>query len=164
MKKILLVPLLIAISASVAIAAGSQKSSAPETKSEIRAYNKGVDLLMKKKFDRAEKQFRKAIDKKEAFAEAHNNLAYALRKQGPKHYDEALKHYNRAIALNGNLPEPYMYRGVLHTQMGNYDAAASDLQVLAGLQPKLAEELRYVIDNRREKEPEQFFGVTQRLN
>lgn len=63
-------------------------------------------------------------------AEARNNLAYTLRKQGPENYDEALKHYNRAIALKPELDEPYMYRGVLYVQMSKKSLALEDHSTL----------------------------------
>ena len=120
--------------------------------------------MLDKKFAKAEKQFRKALARNARFAEANNNLAYSLRKQGPDHYAEALKHYNRAIELKPALAEAYMYRGVLHTQMGNTAMALEDHQKLLSMNPTLAAELEYVVKNGREKEPEQFFGVSQRID
>jgi len=146
---------------SQAMGAGSS-SVAPSVEKDIKYYNKGVELMLDKKFARAEKQFRKSLKQNESFAEAHNNLAYTLRKQGAAYFDEALKHYNRAIQLNPALPEPFMYRGVLHVQMGNRDLALADHQTLLAMNPGLADELEYVISNGREKEPEQFFGVSTR--
>jgi tetratricopeptide (TPR) repeat protein len=96
-----------------------------------KTYNAGVELMMDKKFALAEKQFRKALAINEHFAEAHNNVAYTLRKQSPEHYDEALKHYNRSIALKPGLDEPYMYRGVLYVQMGKKSMALDDHSALA---------------------------------
>jgi Flp pilus assembly protein TadD len=161
MKIILVTIGLLTLLAAPAFGAGSP-SMTPSVDKEIQYYNKGVDLMMNKKFSKAEKQFRKALDRKERFAEAHNNLAYVLRKQGPEHYEEALSHYNRAIAINPRLSQPYMYRGVLYMQMGDTDAARKDLATLTGMDPGLAKELAYVIENGREKEPEQFFGVSPR--
>ena len=117
--------------------------------------------MIDKKLNDAEIQFRKAIALNERFAEAHNNLAYTLRKQGPENYDEALKHYNRAIALKPSLDEPYMYRGVLYVQMGNKSLALEDHSTLVARKSPLADELQFVVDNGREKEPEQFFGVSR---
>ena len=85
------------------MAAGSA-SSTPAVSKDVKIYNKGVKLMLDKKFGKAEKQFRKALEINERFAEAHNNLAYTLRKQGADHYDEALMQYNRAIELNPKLP------------------------------------------------------------
>ncbi|MGD8701997.1 MAG: tetratricopeptide repeat protein [Desulfosarcina sp.] len=146
----------------ISAAAGSS-SVTPSVSKDVKYYNQGVKLMMDKNFSKAEKQFRKALDRNERFAEAHNNLAYTLRKQGSDNFAEALKHYNRAIALNPNLPEPYMYRGVLHIQMGNKNLAMDDHSKLVSMGSPLAEELQYVVENGREKEPEQFFGVSRKV-
>ena len=148
---------------SNALAAGSS-SSTPAISDHLKSYNKGVKLMQNKEFTSAEMQFRKALAKNEQFAEAHNNLAYTLRKQGPGHYDEALMHYNRAIELNPQLAEPYMYRGVLYVQMDNTALALKDHQKLLDMGSPLAAELEYVVVNGREKEPERFFGVSGRIN
>ena len=137
----------------------SKSSVAPE----VKDYNKGVDLMFDNEFNKAETQFRKALSRNDKFAEAHNNLAYVLRKQGPEHFEEALANYNRAIELKPKLPEPYMYRGVLYVQINNKNRAEKDYQTLTQMSKDLADELRYVIDNGKEKEPEQFFGVSKKL-
>lgn len=162
MKLLAISFVLIFMTVSVAIGAGSQ-SIQPTVSEDVKIYNDGVALMMDKKFVPAEKHFRKALALNERFAEAHNNLAYTLRKQGPEHYDEALKHYNRAIALNPGLDEPYMYRGVLHVQMGNISLAMEDHSTLDAMNSPLADELQFVVENKREKEPEQFFGVSRRI-
>ena len=151
------------MSASLAAAAGSPSMQASPSK-DVKYYNQGVELMMQKRFDRAERQFRKALAANAQFAEAHNNLAYTLRKQGTGRFDEALKHYNRAIELDPGLNEPYMYRGVLHMQMGNRDMALSDHRLLVARNSPLAAELQYVVDNGREKEPERFFGVNGKID
>ena len=156
-----LMALLIGLPVSL-MAAGSS-SYKPAVSKDVKLYNKGVDLMIDKEFVKAEKQFRKALDRNEGFAEAHNNLAYTLRKQGPDFFDEALVHYNRAIELNPNLPEPYMYRGVLYVQMGNNALALEDHKKLLAMNSTLAAELEYVVTNGREKEPEKFFGVSEKL-
>ena len=162
MKRYFIACLLAFVWVSSSFGAGSSAVS-PSVSSETKYYNKGVKLMLAKKFAKAEKQYRKAISKKERFAEAHNNLAYVLRKQGPEYYEEALMHYNRALEINPNLAEAYMYRGVLHIQMGNKELATKDLETLKTLNQDLADELQYVISNGREKEPEQFFGVTRNI-
>lgn len=154
---------LILFSVSVATAAGSPSIKSMTAK-DIQIYNDGVKLMMEKNFSKAEKQFRKALELNENFAEAHNNLAYTLRKQGPDYYDEALKHYNRSIELKPELDEPYMYRGVLYVQMGKENKALADHKTLADRNSPLASELQYVVENGREKEPEQFIGVSRKLD
>ena len=162
MKTLISIFILILFIVPNIMAAGSS-SSTPAVSKDIKIYNKGVKLMLAKKFVKAEKQFREALEINERFAEAHNNLAYTLRKQGADHFDEALMHYNRAIELNPNLPEPYMYRGVLYMQMGNKSLALEDHEKLLAMGSPLAEELEYVVVNGREKEPEQFFGVSRNM-
>lgn len=162
MKSYIVVFLSALIMATNVFAAGSP-ARPPAVAKDVSLYNKGVELMLAKKFARAEKQFRRSIDANERFSEAHNNLAYTLRKQGATNYAEALKHYNRAIELKPRLAEPYMYRGVLHVQMGNQQLALKDHQKLVAIGSELAAELEYVITNGREKEPEKFFGVSPKV-
>ena len=77
---------------SLAYAAGSGSYHSSSSKSAERLYNQGVKLMLDKKFSNAEKKFRSAIKKDTKLAEAHNNLAYTLRKQGPGNYTAALTH------------------------------------------------------------------------
>lgn len=156
---------MIALSALIVVntvfAAGSGASRSSYLSGAERTYNSGVKLMLNKKFDDAEIKFRKAIDRDEQFAEAHNNLAYTLRKQGSSKFEEALSHYNRAIELEPKLAEPYMYRGVLYVQMDKVNLAEQDLETLVSLDSDLADELTHVIEQGKEKTPEQFFGVSK---
>ncbi len=147
------------------LAAGSGSSSSGSSRSskEVKLYNEGVELMLDKKFFLAEMKFRNALDRNDEFAEAHNNLAYVLRKQGPRYFKQAMQHYTMAIDLAPELPEPYMYRGVLHMQLGNEAAARRDHETLVRLDPALAQELEYVIASGQEKQPEQFFGVSREM-
>jgi tetratricopeptide (TPR) repeat protein len=163
MKKMTIAVLISIIFAANVMAAGSSTQS-PAVSKDVKLYNKGVTLMLEKKFAKAEKQFRKSLRVNDQFAEAHNNLAYTLRKQGAQYYEEALAHYNKAIELGPDLPEPYMYRGVLHVQMGNQDLALRDHKTLLAMQSTLAVELEYIITEGREKEPEQFFGVSRKIS
>lgn len=56
-----------------------------------------------------------------------------------------------------------MYRGVLYVQMGDKKRALEDHQTLVEMGSPLAVELEYVVKNNREKAPEQFFGVSEKL-
>ena len=145
--------------ASASLAAPSKPSKPAET-DETKLFAQGTEKLMQENYRSAEKDLRAAISANDDYAEAHNNLAFVLRKQGEAHYKKALKHYNRAIKLNAKLAEAYMYRGVLHFAMGNKDLALADHEKLLKLgKNKLAAELEWVIRNGKEKEPAQFFGV-----
>lgn len=142
---------------------GASKPKPKPVAEHVKLYNEAYDEIQKLRFASAQDLLERALKLKPDFAEAHNNLAYTLRKQGEDHYDQALTHYNQAIEINEKLAEAYMYRGVLHVQMGNDDLATADLETLSSMKgraaKKLAAELSYVIENGNEKTPEGFFGV-----
>ncbi len=127
------------------LAAGSRSAPAGDTRPGVTQYNDGVELMKKGDYEKAAKKFEAALEKNPTMAEAHNNLAYSLRKQGAGNYDLALRHYNRAIELKPDLAEAYMYRGVLHALMGNEEKALQDHSRLTQLNRKLADALQAVI-------------------
>lgn len=145
------------LAAGVSAAFGSGSQPLPESPSPVKpvntaidpttVYNHGVALMHEKKYAAALVDFEKAVQAKPDFAEAHNNLAYCLRHQGPAKYNEALDHYNKAIKLNPNLAEAYEYRGVLFVKMNRKSEAEKDLAKLNQLNPKLASKLEYAIKN-----------------
>jgi tetratricopeptide (TPR) repeat protein len=114
-------------------------------------YNRGVALMHEKKFAAAAADFEAAVKAKPDFAEAHNNLAYCLRSEGPAKYNEALAHYNKAIQLKPGLAQAYEYRGVLFVKMNRKNEAEKDLAKLKQLDPKLASKLEYAINNKGEE-------------
>jgi tetratricopeptide (TPR) repeat protein len=144
---------ILAAGVSAAFGMGSQPVPEPasrEVKSTVDAtavYNQGVALMHEKKYAAALVDFEKAVQAKPDFAEAHNNLAYCLRHQGPARYTEALGHYDKAIQLNPKLAEAYEYRGVLFVKMNRRNDAEKDLAKLRQLDPKLASKLEYAIKN-----------------
>ena len=107
----------------------------------------------------AQARFEAALAQNEEFAEAHNNLAFSLRKQGKHHWDSALEHYSRAIELKSKLAEAYMYRGVLYSLMGDEESALADHATLVKLDRKLAEALQAVIASG--EEPDGLEGLTK---
>jgi len=135
----------------------SQKS-APETS----FYNDGTVLLFKKDWAGAQKQFEAAVAINPDLAEAHNNLAYVLRKQGETNFAASLEHYNRAIELKPRMAEAYMYRGALYALSGRADLARADYDTLVKMKSKLAPHLKKIMDTGVEEEPEQFYGVTKK--
>jgi len=159
----------LALHLSTALFAGGSPSVEPEPSASelereaVELYNAGTQLLFAGDYAAAEKSLKQAISKKKDFAEAHNNLAFVLRKQGPDHFKSALKHYNKAIQEDPEIAEARMYRGVLYVAMGEKDKALEDHKWLESRAPKLAKELAWVVENGREKEPAQLFGVTQAL-
>jgi tetratricopeptide (TPR) repeat protein len=129
---------------------------------EVSFYNDGTVLLFKKEWSAAQQQFEAALAINEKMAEAHNNLAYVLRKQGAANYAKSLEHYNRAIELKPKLAEAYMYRGALHALSGRAELAQADYDRLVKMKSKLAPHLKKVIDTGQEEEPEQFYGVAKK--
>jgi tetratricopeptide (TPR) repeat protein len=146
-----------------ALGAGSQKKAESRgADPAIVPYNQGIDLMLAKQYAAAEQKFEQAIKVRPKFAEAHNNLAYTLRKQGPEHYQEALEQYNTAIRLNSNLAEAYMYRGILYAQTNRKADAQADWVKLQKLNPKLAKELEEVLTTG--KEGDRVYGLAKRVN
>jgi tetratricopeptide (TPR) repeat protein len=137
----LLVALVLA--ATPALAAGSKKVE--EDKAGAEDYNAGVKLMKKGEYAEAQERFEAALAENESFAEAHNNLAFSMRKQGEQNWQKALEHYNRAVDLNPKLAEAYMYRGVLYSLMGEEAKALADHATLLKLDRKLAEALQAAI-------------------
>ncbi|HKB89472.1 MAG TPA: tetratricopeptide repeat protein [Opitutaceae bacterium] len=140
--------------------APAPSESAAALAPEIDAYNAGCKLLKKKKWAEAQKQFELALKAKEAFPEAHNNLAFVLRVQSPQNFDESLVHYNRAIELAPKMPEPYMYRGALYFAMGKKDLAQADYETLKKMKSSLAKHLKEVMDTGKE-ELDEFYGISK---
>jgi Tfp pilus assembly protein PilF len=149
-------------SGSLALGAPSAPKESTEANDSV-FFASGTEKLLAGDYAAAEKDLRAAIGADDKNAGAHNNLAFVLRKQGSVHFDEALQHYDRAIGLNDKLAEAYMYRGVLYQAMGKNDLALADHARLLELgNEDLATELEWVLDNGKEKEPPQFFGVVQK--
>jgi tetratricopeptide (TPR) repeat protein len=144
-----------------AVLAAPSRPSKPEVPREMRLFESSLEHLLNMRLRPAQRGFEQVLRIDESFAEAHVNLAFVLRKQGEDFFEKALEHYNRAIALNDELAEAFMYRGVLYVQMGETEKALQDHASLLELNEELAAELQWVIENGHEKDPEQFFGVVR---
>jgi tetratricopeptide (TPR) repeat protein len=133
-------------------AATKEKASAQQEGSAVGVYNEGVALMGAKRFAQAQKKFEQAIKLDPNFAEAYNNLAFTLRKQGSGNFKQSLAYYNKAIELKPKLAEAYMYRGVLYTQMGRKADAQADLASLKKLDAGLAKELEEYFETGKEED------------
>ena len=126
-----------------------QKKTAPDAQT---SYNEGVALMKAKRYKDAQAKFEAALKANPQLAEAHNNLAFVLRKQSRANFGRALEHYNEALRLNPRLAEAYEYRGVLYAEMNRKADAEKDLATLKHLNPKLAAELEMTIKTGKEEE------------
>ena len=117
-----------------------------KTADAVTPYNEGVTLINAKKIRCRPGKIRGSIESESSnLAEAHNNLAYCLRKQSPENFASSLQHYNTALRLNPKLARAYEYRGVLFVEMGKKEDAQKDLATLKQLDPKLAVALETAI-------------------
>lgn len=145
----LLASAMLALAMGAAVAVESDPLPLPQAGSRadaVRLYNDGVALLLARKFPQAQQKFEAALALDERLAEAHNNLAFALRMQGRQNFAASLGHYNRAIELKPDLAQAYMYRGVLFVQQGDKPRARQDLERLRRLDARLAADLERVIE------------------
>ena len=141
-------------------AAKQEKPAAKQESPAVSAYNQGVELMKNKRFAQAQSKFEQAVKLDPNFAEAYNNLAFTLRKQGSANYQKSLDYYNKAIQLKPKLAEAYMYRGVLYTQMGRKADAQADLVLLKKLDGRLAKELEEFMQTG--KEEDYLYGATKK--
>ena len=133
-------------------AAKQEKQTAKQENPAVSAYNQGVELMKNKRFAQAQSKFEQTVKLDPNFAEAYNNLAFTLRKQGSANYQKSLDYYNKAIQLKPKLAEAYMYRGVLYTQMGRKADAQADLVLLKKLDGRLAKELEEFMQTGKEED------------
>ena len=127
-----------------AIAPRRQPVATPSAESE---YDRGVRARVAKDWTTAEASFRRAIAMRPGFAEAWNELGFALRNQG--RYPESLAAYDEALKLRPNFPEALEYLGEAYVKLGRVDDARRVLDRLRPLDPGRARELAEVIETAR---------------
>jgi tetratricopeptide (TPR) repeat protein len=106
-------------------------------------YNMGLQNKEAKRFPDAVENFRRAVDLRQNFPEAWNELGNSLRQSGQ--YSEALKAYERALQLRPNFPEALEYLGETYVKMGRPDEAEKILERLRSLDATHARELEAAI-------------------
>jgi tetratricopeptide (TPR) repeat protein len=94
------------------------------------AYHRGVRARVMKDWAAAEAAFRQAIVQQPTFADAWNELGYALRNQ--RRYGESVNAYQEALRQRPDFPEALEYLGEAYVDMGRLDEAR---QVLGRLRP-----------------------------
>ena len=119
---------------------------------------KGVDYAAQGKFKEANEEFARALKVDPSFGPAQRaskimkdvsdqkiesqtavhyfkGISYAIKGQ----YDQAISHYNQAIAINPTFASAYTSRGVAYAQSGGqYDQAISDFSKAIEISPQFA--------------------------
>ena len=116
----------------------------PATATPSSEYQRGVRARVVKDWAAAEAAFRQAIVQRPDFADAWNELGYALRHQGK--YGESINAYLEALRLEPNFPEALEYLGEAYVEMGRLDEARSVLGRLRAVDMARAGELAEAID------------------
>lgn len=138
----LLALILTAVLALPALAPANEvapRPSAPITTPAEEEYGKGIRAKRAKEWSVAAAAFRKAVDLKPDYAEAWNELGYALRNRGD--YPESVKAYDEALRLKPRFPEALEYLGEAYVKMGRLDDARQVLERLKPLDRGRAKEL-----------------------
>jgi len=138
-----------ALAPSVALADPSpetveQLRQAPATATPSTEYQRGVRARVLKDWPAAEAAFRQAIVQRPDFADAWNELGYALRHQ--RRYGESVNAYLEALRLRPNFPEALEYLGEAYVEMGRLDDARRVLGRLRVVDTARADELAEAID------------------
>jgi TolA-binding protein len=81
-------------------------TTANAPKESKKAYDKGLDLMKKKKLEEAELQLRKAVEGYPKYAAAWFDLGQAL--QGQKKNEEAEKAYQQAVDSDPKFVKPHL--------------------------------------------------------
>jgi tetratricopeptide (TPR) repeat protein len=121
-----------------------QLRQAPATATPSTEYQRGVRARVVKDWAGAEAAFRQAIVQRPDFADAWNELGYALRHQ--RRYGESVDAYLEALRLRPSFPEALEYLGEAYVEMGRLDDARRVLGRLRAVDTARAEELAEVID------------------
>jgi tetratricopeptide (TPR) repeat protein len=116
-----------------------QRRQSPAETTAQSEYNRGVRARVGKDWPTAVVAFRRAVDLRPDFADAWNELGYALRHVG--RYAESLEAYDVALRLRPNFPEALEYLGEAYVKLGRLDDARRVLDRLRPLDRSRAEEL-----------------------
>jgi tetratricopeptide (TPR) repeat protein len=136
-----------AVSADTRSPAVEGRRQPPASPSAEAEYNRGVRARIARDWPAATDAFRRALSFDRGYADAWNELGYALRHQG--RYDESLQAYTEALRLRPEFPEALEYLGEAYVEMGRLDDARRVLTRLRALDTARANELAEVIDRRK---------------
>jgi len=110
-----------------AFAAGGSGDYAP-TAAKPAAYNKALDLIKDKNYEKAIVKLKQAEAAAKKDADIQNLLGFVHRKSGK--LDEAAKYYKSALALDSKHKGALEYQGELFLMLGDKASAEKNLQKL----------------------------------
>jgi tetratricopeptide (TPR) repeat protein len=116
-----------------------QRRQSPAHANAQSEYNRGVRARVAKDWATAITAFRRVVTERPDFADAWNELGYALRNQG--RYADSLDAYDRALGLRPEFPEALEYLGEAYVKLGRLDDARRVLDRLRPLDGGRADEL-----------------------
>lgn len=90
----------------------------------------------------ARASYTKAIELDSGFVPAHINLGNNLMTQEPKDFAMAEQHFQHAVKITPNEPNPHDLLGDVHRAQGNLEAAYNDYTMAAELAPELGSPLQ----------------------
>lgn len=99
--------------------------------------NQGVSFLAKNDLDRAEVEFKTAIELDPKYPEAHNNLGLILKYKG--HFEEAEKLFKKTISLKSKWATPYNHLGTVYLAEKDLSKAESSIKKATSLDKKYAD-------------------------
>jgi tetratricopeptide (TPR) repeat protein len=120
-----------------------ERRQSPASADAESEYHRGVRARVAKDWPAAVAAFRRALAFRADFADAWNELGYALRNQG--RYGESLDAYYEALRLRPDFPEALEYLGEAYVKMGRIEDARRVLDRLRPLDGERARELAEVI-------------------
>jgi tetratricopeptide (TPR) repeat protein len=116
-----------------------ERRQPPAAASADSEYDRGVRARLVRDWGAAVSAFRAAVAMRPDFADAWNELGFALRQQG--RYGESLQAYHEALRLRPNFAEALEYLGEAYVKMGRVEEARRVLDRLRPLDAARAEEL-----------------------
>jgi tetratricopeptide (TPR) repeat protein len=116
-----------------------QRRQSPAEASAATEYDRGVRARVVENWPTAEDAFRRALAFQPDFADAWNELGFALRHLG--RYPESIEAYGEALRLRPEFPEALEYLGEAYVKMGRLDDARRILDRLRTLDGVRAREL-----------------------
>lgn len=118
-------------------ATSDHRMSGPADILSAENFNKrGNDYFVKRQYDLAIIEYKKAIEIFPQYARAHSNLGYTHFEM--KQYDHAIAEFTKAIESNPLYAKAYNNRGLVYFTRGEYNRAISDYNKAIAIDPNLA--------------------------